>query len=321
MRMVKKIGIGTILVLVILLFTSYIYQQIGVYRDMRHFKPMGKLYDIEGHKMHIYSGGEGIETVVFASGWGTACPSIDFYSLCKGIEKHAKFAVYDRFGYGYSDITKTSRDIDNTVEEVRQLLQKSGHKPPFIFVGHSIASLEVTRYAQKYPEEVKGIVYLDAGNPDLYTARPDVKTDRLQRMYLFRALGINRLARDFHRVFGKSPEADGVYKISEEMKTQIGIYRLAKFPNGNLVDELKRGPANGKKVAEGGKLGDLPITVITADKFGKQREEWMVSQRELAKWSTMGKHVIADESEHYIHYYRDDLITEEIIELLNRAGN
>lgn len=84
-----------------------------------------------------------------------------FFSIVRGLRQHAKIAVYDRFGYGYSDLTGRKRDIDSITDEVHELLQVSGQKPPYLFVGHSLGALETIRYAQRYPEEVKAILLID----------------------------------------------------------------------------------------------------------------------------------------------------------------
>lgn len=118
--------------------------------------------------MHVYAGGQGDVTVVLASGWGTANPYVDFSPLYEKLAPHVKFAVYDRFGYGYSETTDQKRDIDTVTEEIHEALQAAGQKPPYVLAAHSLGSLETLRFAQKYPNEVKGIVMLDAGSPEFY---------------------------------------------------------------------------------------------------------------------------------------------------------
>lgn len=62
--------------------------------------------------------------------------------------------IYDKPGYGWSDITNAPRDIDTMIKEIHEVLSKAGEKPPYIYVAHSIALLEAIRFAQLYPDEV-----------------------------------------------------------------------------------------------------------------------------------------------------------------------
>lgn len=166
-RLWKTVVIGFVAILVFL-GSGAIYEQVSARMDLKTYIPSGKLYKVNGKNMHLYTGGQGDVTVVFASGWGTANPYVDFSPLYEKLAPHVKFAVYDRFGYGYSDTTDKKRDIDTITNEIHEVLQASGQKPPYLFVGHSLGSLETLRFAQKYPDEVQGIVMVDGGSPEYY---------------------------------------------------------------------------------------------------------------------------------------------------------
>jgi hypothetical protein len=43
--------------------------------------PIGQYVEVDGHKMNIYTEGEGKHTLLFLSGSGTAAPVLDFKSL------------------------------------------------------------------------------------------------------------------------------------------------------------------------------------------------------------------------------------------------
>jgi pimeloyl-ACP methyl ester carboxylesterase len=53
------------------------------------------------------------------------------------------------------------------VAELHSLLN-SGHIPgPYVLVGHSLAGLNIHLYASTYPQEVVGLVFVDAIHPEL----------------------------------------------------------------------------------------------------------------------------------------------------------
>ena len=73
---------------------------------------------------------------------------------------------YDRAGLGYSDKSSRPRTSKVMAQELRALLQSANIWPPYILVGHSMAGYNVRIYASLYPDEVSGMVLVDASHPD-----------------------------------------------------------------------------------------------------------------------------------------------------------
>ncbi|MFC5471126.1 alpha/beta fold hydrolase [Cohnella suwonensis] len=300
---------------IVLLAVGYFYQSAGNRNDRSVFKPVGKLVDVFGGKMHVYSGGEGDATVVLSAGWGTVNPYVDFYPLIEKLAGRTRYAVVDNFGYGYSDVTDRKRDIDLIVEEMREGLNQAGQKPPYIMVGHSLASLESIRFAQKYPDEVKGIVLIDGGSPEYYAAhRPLTFISHAQR-FLVR-FGIARALYHFDG-FEESLASDrnGLKLLPEKLKEMDRVSSLLIANNKNITDEMRQSRNNAKKVIEGTKPLAVPLIAMTAGSFGKATTDWLNSQKELPLWSKEGKQILVDDANHYIHLYRPDLVAEAILSL------
>ena len=148
-----------------LLFIGTLWQNSMSYYEEKTLNYPGQLIDVNNHKMHIYGKGSDAPTVVFTVGSGTPCAYTDFYFIQQEISKTARTVTYDRPGYGWSEPTSIPRTVDEQVDDLHILLDKSGEKPPYILVAHSLSSLEVIRYAQLFPKEVSGIVLIDGGNP------------------------------------------------------------------------------------------------------------------------------------------------------------
>lgn len=317
MKIFKKLLIIIFSLLLILCLAGYFYQKINVINDKKHYKPVGKLYTVSGKKMHLYTCGNGENTVVFACGWGTANPYADYFPLYNTLSKHAKLAVYDRFGYGYSDITSEKRNIDTIVNEIHKLLVKAGQKPPYILVGHSLGSLETIRYAQRYRNEVKGIVLIDGGNPNYYASmEPITLIAQLQQKLI--DFGVARFLYNF-KGFRESlnSERNNLKLLPENLKELDKLATLIKGNNEDIVDEMRQSQTNAKIVIQGGTFKDLPITIITAGDFGKASASWIKSQKELKSWSTISNQFIVKDTKHYIHQYHPEIITNEILKLIN----
>lgn len=71
----------------------------------------------------------------------------------------------DRPGYGRTPATSAPRDPCTIAAEQHEWLARSGLKPPYLLVGHSIGGLYQYAFARLYPDEVKGLLLLEGTNP------------------------------------------------------------------------------------------------------------------------------------------------------------
>ncbi|WP_123042772.1 alpha/beta fold hydrolase [Cohnella candidum] len=310
-RKMLKVFMYLVLSVAVLLLAGWIYQRLASDRDLKSYQPVGQLYEVSGGRMHLYAGGQGPVTVVFSAGWGTANPYADFYPLYDKLESKAKFAVYDRFGYGYSDITERKRDIDGIAEEIHQALERSGQRPPYVFAAHSLGSLEAIRFAQKYPEEVKGIVFIEGGSPEYYASN----TPMTVIPYVYRFARKTGIARVLYQIGGLEDTA-----LPPNMRELDRVSTLLLAGNRNMTDEIRLSRENAETILRGKKPLDIPITVLTADAFGKlsSDKDWESSQAALSSWSTDGKQIIVPNSSHYLHHYAPDVVAEEILKLAEK---
>jgi len=316
-RAVKVFRIG-LSVLVLLLGIGSVYQWMAVRQDRDAYRPVGQLYEVNGKNMHLYTEGSGKGTVVFASGWGTVNPYTDFYPLTERVASFAKVAVYDRPGTGYSELTDRNRDVDEMVAEIHALLHASGAKPPYVLAGHSLGSLETIRYAQTYPEEVKGILLIDGGTPEYYAEAPVVTAlSHLQRFAI--DTGIARtLLLSSKMTAALHSERNGLKAIPAELREMESRALLIRGFNRNMTDELRRSADNARKVAKGKKPLNIPLIALTAGAFGRQDKGWLESQKGWTDWSSDTEHIVIHDARHYIHHYEPELVAEQIRRLIEK---
>ena len=105
------------------------------------FVPTGKMISINGNKLHIYAEGHGKETLVFMAGSGTASPVLDFKAITSLFSKEYRIVIVEKAGYGFSDISDTSRDIQTMLEETRMTLDLAGEMGPYILFPHSMSGI------------------------------------------------------------------------------------------------------------------------------------------------------------------------------------
>src|SRR5207248_11768232 len=85
---------------------------------------------------------------------------------------------HDRAGDGWRDLGPHPRTFHQVVYELHTLLDKAGVKPPLVLVGHSYGGWLVRLYASTYPEEVAGMVLVEAGADNPWRRMPDGKLVR-----------------------------------------------------------------------------------------------------------------------------------------------
>lgn len=142
---------------------------ISLFAFMAFAPNIGKKIDTINNKKleYIYSNNPNKPIVILEHGLGGNIE--DWKKVIPLIANDYSVYVYNRPGYGKSDIPNTPRDAENIITELRANLNAQGIKPPFIYVGHSLGGLYGQYYAKKYPEDLRGIVLVDSTHPRQFT--------------------------------------------------------------------------------------------------------------------------------------------------------
>jgi pimeloyl-ACP methyl ester carboxylesterase len=138
-----------------------IYQLVATKRDQRKLGPApGEMVSVGNHKLHINCMGEGSPTVILES--GAPATSIEWSAWVQPeVAKATRVCAYDRAGLGWSESGPGPRDAEQITSELHTLLENAGIESPYILVGHSVGGHHVRVYAERYPDEVAGMVLVD----------------------------------------------------------------------------------------------------------------------------------------------------------------
>ena len=125
--------------------------------------PKGTFELPNGRSLYMECLGSGSPTVVVDAGLGM--PADWMSELQKPLARQYMTCSYDRANMGSSGKAPTPRTADEIVSDLHQLLQTADVAGPYVLVGHSAGGFFVQLYGRRYPDEVVGMVALNAVPP------------------------------------------------------------------------------------------------------------------------------------------------------------
>jgi pimeloyl-ACP methyl ester carboxylesterase len=178
---------------------------------------------------------------------------------------------------------RTSIDM---VTDLHNLLNNAHLDGEYVLVGASIAGFNVRLYASEYPQEVVGIVLVDASHPDQFArflgALPPESPDESNEL--------QELRRSF----------------SEPIQSNEGM-------------DIE---ASAAQVRSTGSLGDIPLTVLTAGAESVTEidimldEVWLEMQKELAGLSSNSTHIVVPNANHCIQCDAPEAVADAILNVV-----
>ena len=297
-----------VILLVLLVATGLLYQGIASAVDASRYPAPGKLIDVGGYRLHINCTGTGSPTVILDAGLGGS--SLDWSLVQPGVVTFTRVCSYDRAGYGWSDSGPKPRTSGHIVAELHTLLVKAGIPGPYILVGQSFGGLNVRLYAYTYPQEVAGMVLVDASHEDAFVRFPTLQQDLLDgQKQLSMCSGLAPFG--VIRLFGFLDTFILQYPTAVQPQEKAQIYQT-RFC-GTWYDEGAAWDESTTQVHAAHarhSLGHLPLVVITRSE--QVDTAWQALQKDLASLSPSNTHIIATHSGHDIMFERPDLVIAAI---------
>jgi pimeloyl-ACP methyl ester carboxylesterase len=342
-RWLGRIVLGLLALVALAAIVGASYQALGNRADARRFPQQGKSVplgpEFDNLTLSIDCRGEGSPTVILDSGLGV--PAVGWNLVQTEVAKFTRVCSYDRAGYGWSGASSRPRTSAEIVKELHALLAAANEKGPYILVGHSFGGYNVRVYNGQYPNEVAGMVLVDASHEDqVARMSPPLQafmkktTEDMQRQIKLAPLLIRfGIARFAQRNQGEAPG------VSKEFGREIIYLQLQpKFIDAS-TSEMSLFSESANEVRTAGNLGDKPLVVLTAGKmapasqmpagfpkkeFDDFHEIWVNDlQVKESQLSTHGKRIMVPDSTHMIPFERPDTIVAAIREVytaVNRAS-
>src|SRR3569623_2128651 len=124
-----------------------------------------RLVDVgHGRRMNLYCLGAGSPTVILDAGMGDS--TISWALVQPRLSTRTRVCSYDRAGLGFSDGSSLPGTAANIAADLHALLRAAGVAPPYVLVGHSAAGMYIRVFADRYPQEVVGMVSVEGSHED-----------------------------------------------------------------------------------------------------------------------------------------------------------
>jgi pimeloyl-ACP methyl ester carboxylesterase len=258
-------------------------ETVGLALDQRDHAMPGQSYDVGGYRLHLTCTGSGGPTVVLQSGLGEM--SANWARIVPLVGGTTRVCAYDRAGQGWSEDAPHLQDGVQAAADLHTLLRRAGENGPFVLVGHSIGGDHAMTYAARYPEQVAGVVLLDATDPHRSAGTGSASTGPPGEIALLPSLARLGIGRLLPTSFWSA--------LPEPAAGQVQAFVASPRGWRNTRDEATTMPALLDQARALTSLGSTPLVVLTA--AGHDRDpSWLAAQDRMAALSTDTSHRMAD---------------------------
>jgi len=275
--------------------------------------PIGGFQEVDGRRVFVHRSGGGGPAVVFLPGAGAV--GLDYFGVQQGVSQFTTAVVYDRGGTGYSDPVPLPRTAAAVATELRELLRAQNIAAPYVLAAHSLGGFYAHRFSQLYPQDVAGLVWMDALHrdwdqfmpPDLRlaaTERTAPDLDQLERMRPALRETYTELRAGYP---GHVRQALIDAKVSAEW-LRVGIAERTTLVE--LARELQAGP----------NIPDVPVIALTV--LGDQSSSEGKTRMDAALVGSVSRgeqRILADTLHHRLCFDRPDAVVRAVRDVVDRA--
>jgi len=222
----------------------------------------GELIDIGGRHLRLVRAGRPSDrpTVVLECGaFGCAADwaVVQERLAAKGLRSLA----YDRAGLGGSDPGPKPRDGRAVIADLKALLRSAAEPGPYVLAAHSMGGLFVRQFTLAFPDEVLGVVLVDAVTPEVLDNAVLARGVRAYR----RAMRLVGLGADVGFMRPASLFIGDLIGLTGEARTEKRRIYGSRIHTRWAAEEVQHWPATSVQAREAGSFDpDLPIAVVTA---------------------------------------------------------
>jgi pimeloyl-ACP methyl ester carboxylesterase len=279
------------------------------------------LVDVDGARLHIQCIGEGSPTVVLVTGLGGS--SLLWSREQPALASSARVCVYDRAGIGWSDASTQPRTPSAVAAELHALLANASVPGPYLLVGASVGGKYIRLYTEQYPNEVAGLVLVDARHESVDAAQTPAEREaglagarRDGRLYWWLGrLGIMRL-------FGSrlaAATSPGAAALPTTITTLLMVQASRPRSIDAMLSESTGMAMDDARLRAARPLGALPLIVLAADSSVALSAGWREGQQAQEQLSNNSRLIIVPHSSHFVSFDQPQAVVDAIQQVLVSA--
>lgn len=262
-------------------------------------KSYGNIANIGNTQINIYTEGSGAVTVIFMAGSGVGCPAFEYKPLYRRMSDKYRIAVIEKAGYGLSSQAVTERTVENLVGESRAALKALRIDPPYILAPHSYSGFEAIWWANTYPDEVRAVLGVDMGFPNMMKAQAKeiphakklkmVEKSRTMMQKIAKRGLLDKLLRN------RTVNASGLMTGSELTDEEKQIYEKVYYQNvasEAVFEEAILAEANAAKAESTGSLRCPACFVVSNMKSPVKALTWQQAAKDYAAQCSAEIHLL-----------------------------
>ena len=315
-----RILLGLLALIVLLALGGASYEAIMAAGDGKRYPPPGKLVDAGGYRLHLHCIGQGSPTVVLDAGLGGF--SLDWGAVQPQIATSTRVCAYDRAGLGWSEPGPAPHSPQQFASALHALLTNGGVEGPYVLVAHSLSGKTARLFASQHPDEVAGMVLVDARHEFVDDHRPleqlaaeEAEQRQFQNMIRWTArFGLVRLL--------WAPALPSVLpgsgNLSPEARTAIGVLQARPRQIETARAEEGAKMESNTLLRTAASLGATPLIVLVSGQSVDHDPIWKEAQQIMTGLSSNSRLIIA-QSGHYVHFEQPAQVVESIRQVVDAA--
>ena len=123
-----------------------------------------RMVDVGGRSLHLTCVGSGAPTIVLENGLDEE--ESTWSDVVSAVKKDSRVCTYSRANIPPSDERPGMHTAADSASDLDAMLEASKEKGPYVVVGFSIGGLITQLYATEHPQNVAGLVLVEANHPE-----------------------------------------------------------------------------------------------------------------------------------------------------------
>ena len=282
-------------------------------------EPIAGTFDVGGgRQMYLECAGTGYPRVLIIPGqragveeWQTVGEGQTAEPVFEQLAAQTRVCAYDRPGVPFNNepVSRTDpapmpSDAEAMMTDLRALLEAAGEAGPTIIVAHSLGGLPGLRYAETYPEDVLGIILVDALTPTMRDAMTPEQWE-VQKVLL---------TGDIEETLVAYPDLERVDFDTSFDQVAAGLADLPEVPYIVITADQQMGPIAQQLVETGGLPAGVP-----ADAGFVLDEAQKIARPATAAFIPGGVWIEHTDSGHVMHHDQPQLIADTILGMVDEV--